>query len=738
MNEAAINEEYERIIHFLDQKRLSEALNRLEVFTQDISDWGLKNSLEELQTSYRYMLQYMQQGITDPERNNLYRKLLATAYKLTDKARIGKLTPNSTEYYYDRRRYHKFIPLRTLPAVQLELESYTEDMAVGKLLHYTEKQAADLAVIRKRHEIAVSELFYILWLADHWEAQEEEEARNFLQSSLVQVNDLCLFVSALTLSLMQYFDIRKFMLLFDAYQHSANDINQRAIVGLALIIYHYDKRLSLYPEVAARLKLLNEDAIFANNLSVIQIQLLRCRETEKIDKKMREEILPELMKNPNLKNIKFNNEAPDEESGQNDKNPDWEDWMDQSGLNDKLKEMNELQMEGADVYMSTFAQLKTYPFFREMANWFYPFDMQHSSVVQTFSTTPVKRDVLLDTIYQSGFFCNSDKYSFCFTMMQVPEAQREMMAQQFEAQNEAINESNSYDKILAFAQHADTISNQYIHDLYRFFRIHPRRHEFKDPFMESLNLQHCVTLKDTVSDTSNQLTLAGYFFHKNYLIEAWLLYEDIVKDKKGDAEIYQKMGYCMQKNKGYEKAIEAYLQSDILKPDSIWTNRHLAMCYRQLNQLDKALLYYQKVEAAQPDNLNVLTQIGHCLVGLKRYDEALNYFFKVDYIDSELPKIWRAIAWCSFVIGKHEQAMKYYHKLLEKETQLLDYLNAGHVAWSLGQLEKAVKMYATSLAMSDNQESFLELFNKDKEDLIKQGIKEDDIPLMLDLLRYYR
>ncbi len=56
MNETAINEEYERIVHFLDQKRLSEALNRLEVFTQDMSDWGLKNSLEELQTSYRYMV----------------------------------------------------------------------------------------------------------------------------------------------------------------------------------------------------------------------------------------------------------------------------------------------------------------------------------------------------------------------------------------------------------------------------------------------------------------------------------------------------------------------------------------------------------------------------------------------------------------------------------------------------------------------------------------------------------
>ncbi len=738
MNETVINEEYERIVHLLDNKRLAEALIRMEVFTQDMIDWTLKNSVEELQTSYRYMLQYLQQGIADPERKNLYPKLLATAYKLTDKTRIAKLTPISTEYYFDRKRYHKFIPLRPLPAIQLELESYTEDMAVGNLLHYTEKQAGDLATIRRRHEAAVSELFYLIWLSEPWSEQDEEEARNFLQSVLVQINDLSLFVSALMLSLMEYFDIRKLMLLFDAYQHTSNDVNQRAIVALTLIIFRYDQRLSLYPEVAARLELLNENAIFANNMSRIQIQLLRCRETEKIDKKMREEILPELMKNPNLRNVKFNMEAPDEDNGQNDKNPDWEDWMDQSGLSDKLKEMNDLQMEGADVYMSTFAQLKTYPFFREMANWFYPFDMQHSAVVQAFSTTPEKRDLLLDTIYQSGFFCNSDKYSFCFTMMQVPEAQRQMMAQQFEAQNEAINEEKSYDKILTFSQRAETISNQYIHDLYRFFRIHPRRNEFKDPFKESLNLQYSITLKETLSDSSNQLTLAGYFFHKNYLIEAWLLYEEIVKTNAGDAEIYQKMGYCMQKNRGYEKAIEAYLQADILKPDSAWTNHHLAMCYRQLNQLDKALDYYEKIEAVQPDNLNILSQIGHCLVGLKRYEEALNYFFKVEYLDAESPKVCRAIAWCSFVVGKHEQAMKYYKKLLEKGTQLLDYLNAGHVAWSMGQLDKAVKMYATSLAMSDSPEAFMDLFNKDRKDLIAQGIKEDDIPLMLDLLRYYQ
>lgn len=412
--------------------------------------------------------------------------------------------------------------------------------------------------------------------------------------------------------------------------------------------------------------------------------------------------------------------------------------MDKSGLSDKLKEMGDLQMEGADVYMSTFSQLKTFPFFREMANWFYPFDKQHSEVIKTFTIHSKQRDMFLDTILQSGFFCNSDKYSFCFTMMQVPESQREMMEQQFSTQNDALEEEKNYNRFIEFSKRPSSISNQYIHDLYRFFKLFPRRHEFKDPFSEPLNFQYCKTLKETLSNDEHQLTLANYFFHKNYLLEAWLLYEEIIKSKGENAEIYQKMGYCMQKSRGYEKAIEAYLQADLIKPDNIWTNRHLAMCYKQLSQFSKALEYYKKVEAVQNDNITILTQIGYCLIELKRHEEALNYFFKIEYLGNESPKAWRALAWCSFVTGKHEQAMKYYDLLLNKETQVQDYMNAGHTAWSLGNVAKAVKMYATSLAMSEDTDAFMSLFNKDKEDLLAQGIRQEDIPLMMDLLRMKR
>lgn len=76
-----------------------------------------------------------------------------------------------------------------------------------------------------------------------------------------------------------------------------------------------------------------------------------------------------MMRNVNImRNMKFGFEETDE----NDRNPDWEQAFEQSGLGDKIREMNDLQLEGADVYMSTFAQLKGYPFFREPHNWFYP------------------------------------------------------------------------------------------------------------------------------------------------------------------------------------------------------------------------------------------------------------------------------------------------------------------------------------------------------------------------------
>lgn len=731
MNEQAIQEQYQHIVSLLEQKRLKEAQIQLEAFLWNCNDWTLRNRLEQAKVSYQYMLQYMRQGVNDPERQKLYRQLLAETRELAEQARISLLDEVSTHYYHALHKNKRNMEAGYGMSSWLKvLESFPDDMAVCQLMP-DNKQSLDSAL--QRHEETAQYLFLTTWGNSGWTAEEEREARMYLESELLPVNDLCLFTGAVLLSLMECFDPRKFSWLLDAATHADTQVSQRALVIIAIVLHIHPNRLWLYPELEARLSLLNEDGSFGKQLNRVYIQLLRGQETEKIDKKMREEIIPEMMKNVSImRNMKYGFE---ENMDEDDRNPDWEKAFEESGLGDKIREMNELQLEGADVYMSTFAQLKSYPFFQNPHNWFYPFDMQHSGIIREFGLKPTGDNAILSLILQSGFFCNSDKYSLCFTMAHIPQAQRNMMLSQMTSQdlNELMDESKS-SGLRQYAQRPDVISNQYIHDLYRFFKLSQRRHEFRDIFKEEIALHRIPALKDILRKPELLVTIADFHFRKEHPAEALGIYQEVIDMNYADADIFQKTGYCLQKEKRYKEAISAYRKADVLKPDHIWTIRHLATCYRQLRDFASALEYYRKVEAMQPENRNVTFFIGSCLAEQESYEEALQCFFKLDLMENDCIKAWRAIGWCSFVSGKSEQAMRYYEKVLALKPIATDYLNAGHVALRLGNMEKAAELYGKAASESGNRETFLDMFDKDKETLIKLGIDENDIPLIRDLV----
>ena len=731
MNEQAIQEQYQHIVSLLEQKRLKEAQVQLEAFLWNCNDWTLRNRLEQAKVSYQYMLQYMRQGVNDPERQKLYRQLLAETRELAEQARISLLDEVSTHYYHALHKNKRNMEAGYGMSSWLKvLESFPDDMAVCQLMP-DNKQSLDSAL--QRHEETAQYLFLTTWGNSGWTAEEEQEARMYLESELLPVNDLCLFTGAVLLSLMDCFDPRKFSWLLDAATHADTQVSQRALVIIAIVLHIHPNRLWLYPELEARLSLLNEDGSFGKQLNRVYIQLLRSQETEKIDKKMREEIIPEMMKNVSImRNMKYGFE---ENMDEDDRNPDWEKAFEESGLGDKIREMNELQLEGADVYMSTFAQLKSYPFFQNPHNWFYPFDMQHSGIIREFGLKPTGDNAILSLILQSGFFCNSDKYSLCFTMAHIPQAQRNMMLSQMTSQdlNELMDESKS-SGLRQYAQRPDVISNQYIHDLYRFFKLSQRRHEFRDIFKEEIALHRIPALKDILRKPDLLVTIADFHFRKEHPAEALSIYQEVIDMNYANADIFQKTGFCLQKEKRYKEAISAYRKADVLKPDHIWTIRHLATCYRQLRDFASALEYYRKVEAMQPENRNVTFFIGSCLAEQERYEEALQCFFKLDLMENDCIKAWRAIGWCSFVSGKSEQAMRYYEKVLALKPIATDYLNAGHVALRLGNMEKAAELYGKAASESGNRETFLDMFDKDKETLIKLGIDENDIPLIRDLV----
>ncbi len=727
---------HEEIIRLLGKNRLKEALSQMIVYANRTSDWQLKSEIEALQTSYDLMLQYTLKGMKDPNKGELYNKMIRTAFELTDRIHIAIEATKEYDTYYDVMRTLALTAPHTFAELQLQLEAYTEDMSTAPLLYANEeKRNEEMDAMRKNHANAVDELFDKIWVSTHWTEAEAEEARTLFHSVLIQVNDLSIMISAITMSLLHIFDIRKFMFLLDAYQHPEAMINQRAIVGIALSCYYHDDRILRYPEAVLRMNDLNEDDGFIKNLHDIQIQLLQsARETQKIDKKMREEIIPEMMKNPKLRNPKLGIEEVEDAE---DHNPEWEEWIDKSGISDKLRELGELQMAGADVYMSTFSQLKTFPFFRKIPHWFYPFDPQYPAIARLSIGSGDQNVSMLNLLMNSDGFCNSDKYSFCFTLMQMPESQRQFLQQQLGAQNEVSEELK--ERFKEMSQHKarnEFISRQYIQDLYRFFKLWMKKHEIHDIFQDPLDLWNRKTLSAALHSKDYINKLADYLFTHDYLIEAGMLYDQsIERYNQENAELWQKAGYIYQKIGSYEKAIEYYLQADLLAPDNVWNNRHLAQCYRKEGDYKKAVEYYKKVEQVQPDNLNLALQIGQCLMELERYEEALAYFFKIEYLDKKPQNARRAIGWCYFITGKHEEARKYYDLLLAEPQPIMeDWMNAGHVYYILGEAPKAIEYYRKAQSLCGSHEEFVRLYLLDKRDLLKQGLDQADLFVLPDEL----
>lgn len=731
MNDLSINEQYDSIVQLLQQRRLKEAQVQTESLLTAGADWTLGNRLEQNKTSYQYMLQYMRQGLNDPQRQTLYLQLGADLWEIADQARIAALDKTSAYYYHELRRNRAYMssPAPTLEDRLHTLEDLADDMALGKLLPQ-DGQIPD-GLLRK-HEEANRLLFLSTWSNSAWNAIDKQQAAAFLTSELLPENDLCLLVSAVTMSLLECFDAAKCLWMLEAARHRKTSVEQRALTGLVLVLLRHGNRISLYyPQLTETFQLYQEEYNLKKQLNRICLQLLRSRDTEKIDRKMREEIIPEVMKNVDfLRKMKFESDEPEE----NDWNPDWTNAFEKNGLGDKIREINELQMAGSDVYMSTFSMLKGFPFFNEISNWFLPFDRHHSTIIQSLKNLP-ESDKAASLILDAGLFCDSDKYSMAFTLAQLPKGQRGLMMQQFNNRGlEEIIDEQQFGHIRQHAARPEIISNQYIHDLYRFFKLFRRKNEFKDPFREDMNPYHNPILRTLMTTAEDIQPIADYFFQNNYLEEALELYREQAS-VEGTPDIYQKIGYCLQKGKRYREAIESYQTADALYPNQAWTLRHLGTCHRMLKDYSAALEYYQKADALQPDNYHILFHIGTCLAGMERYDEALQYFFRLDLMKNDKNlKIWRAIGWCSLLCGRWGQAAKYYARIPEKERTADDWLNAGHVAWVSGDVTSATDYYRQSAALYGNHATFREAFEKDSSTLVFLGIPSDEIPLMEDLV----
>lgn len=734
-NPSDIKKKLNNIYALIRRKQLKEAIDSVKEFAGAQQNWAVSEKISELKTNYQYMLHYLIEGKKDPEQQRIYHQLIRDIYTVADDAAEGLLMQFSSSVFFDKARLLNIRTPISIDEYRDIISRQTDTFSFIDLLEEGSEKDSRLKQHILQHEHTIQDLFYSVFVSPRVNQDQIVPLSNFMKEPLVPAEDKCMLISALTLNVLQRFDSRKIEFLLDVCRHPEPEIATRAVTGIIPVFQKYSSRWYLYPECTDRLKLLSDNAVFNRRLMTALIEFIQAHETEKITKRLTEEIIPEMMKLSPIIGKKINLDEWMGETGFDDKNPEWQKILDESGLTDKLQEFSELQIEGADVFHSTFSNLKSYPFFHEISNWFLPFNPNHSQLQPLFTDKPESRS-LINSLGNSSLICNSDKYSLCFSIMIMPAQYRNMVISQLGTEGEELKKMQEEEQTLKPYQKEEAISRQYIQDLYRFFKLYPRRDEFTDIFALPLNYHQIEAFYPVIMQPKNLERIALYYFEKNNFSEAISAYTMLSEAGTAKSEIWQKIGYCQQMLGDIQDALEAYLHADLIEEGNTWVLSRTAQCYRVLKQPEKALEYYRRLEQIRPDDLNIQLHIGHCYLELKEYNEALNYYFKVELSDSNNTRAWRSIAWTAFLSKKFDVAQKYYAQILEKKPNAHDFLNAGHVELCMENTKKAVELYIMALKKADNFDSFRSMIAEDEEELQEAGVNTDILPVILDKIRY--
>ena len=736
MNINTIIIRHKKVCNLIVEKKVRQAFDIMSDMLDNVTSGELRDEFGELEMTYRNILKYTVEGVRDPEREKIYNKLLQRILRLNDRLKQDILAHYSGWNIYSVRRREQLAErLRGGNIIQsvddlvfkrrLDDLLTSSDIEAGSSLKESAEEAHRLSDV----------IFNHLWLTDYYGEAEETLMSMLIGSNRFPWYDTASFISAITLSNLRVWDPSKVRLLAEMINEKKPQLAERAITGLIFSLYFYSDRVKLYPDLLRMIKDLGADPGFREKCRIVVLQAVRSRYTDKLSRRMTEEILPKVVRlrpriDEKLDLDKILGDNPEE-----GENPDWSSVFSGSEeLFRTMEELTNLQMEGSDVYMTAFSGLKNFDFFREMRNWFIPFYPDHQAVDAIYRDEILGPAIneLAEALYNTPFICNSDKFSLILNMKYLPAEQKNMMLSVFKMELEGLQQLKYENQITDPAAGFRTTVTQYVQDLYRFFKLSDFRNEFDDLFTGRLDIYNALFYRQACSSENDDRSLADYFFSKEYYEDALSLYLTLLDKNSDDAEIYEKAGFCYQKENNYEKALDKYTRAVIIEPKR-WTLQKAGFCLRKLGRPAEALDYYLRALQHDPDDLNTILMTAHCYLDTGNFEEALRHYFRIEYESPGNSKVLRPIAWCYLVTGRYSEAGKYFKRLSAAGLTAFDRINLGHLALCEGEMHQAAQHYIDAITIGQMEpETFRSVFNDDMAVLTANGVNQDDLPILLD------
>lgn len=711
----------------LERRRLLEALDMLSNVSASAAEWRINDRVASMRQSYTYLLKYFAEGLADPGRDALYMSLVSEATTVRDMlVRSLSMTDTPTLYYNTVRS----LSTRKDETFASLYAAYLKSLDAISPFKTIENGTEATRELRRRSELIETDIFNRLWTVYPFTADDAATISAMLDDDAISDEAKALFVSGITVGLLEFFDERRFDLLLDAYKYKSTSVSSRAMTGYVIAMVKYDKAV-FSDSFDKHLAAVRELPGWYENLAITVKELVNTADTERIAARLRDEIMPQIKKMSENISERLDDMALDADGMSPEDNPDLSELLSDSRMRDTLKEFGEMQEQGSDVFLATFANLKQFPFFNDVANWFMPYRTGLTVVSDNDISSDATFAALID---RAPYICDGDKYSMILSVSMMPSAQREMMMKQFDMHSRQFSESLGVMASLPPAQRK-VVTNNYILSIYRFYKLFRRKGEFYNPFADVVDVLDNPRLAEDFSNTDELESLAALYIRLQCYDKA-IRYLSLV-DETADpsASRSRQLGYAYERLGLYDRAALAYEQSDLLDGSNRWTLRRYIYVLRCLGQYDRALAVCERLEKLDPQSFELAMTQGTLYAKIKDYDKAINSFLKAEFIDESSLKPVRALAGLYFLMRRYDLSRRYYDILFASETTAEDCLGRAHLAWAENDIAVAVEGYRRYCSLvPDGVNDLIRRLDKDTGRLAEAGADISYKPLIIDAI----
>lgn len=641
--------------HALSEGSLLDASLRLCESLHESGYTQESQYLHERRRGYGYMLQYAATGHHDPHRDKVISALRADCLGILREVESIENNSNSSALFFSKLRLDR---LQKISAESLLRDfQIAEEEALAAL-----DSGTDAAASLRRKEDILDRIFdkaLVLSFADKKDLSLltmicSEDSHSLELRSVI--------AGGLFLSFAYTYNRNKLKALFDILSKSDDEkMLARLFVYIFLILtMHYD-------EVESDSELAEITAEWASSivnytrLRDVIYAFLQSMDTARVSRKLEQEIIPGLQSiSPELRKSLGKNYTR-EDLEEMAFNPQWEELLHKSGLEDKMREITELQQEGADVMMVPMAQMKKHPFFNRASVWFTPFTTVRSELLMLRNSTNGAIDVLFDEKME---FCDSDRYSLAVNIVSMPEYASKMLFSQLSASMEQVREDVK-EKLLRIKNPDFSMGVvRHMRDLYRFFTLFRNNRQMMNPFLLHDGFTKIKSLAPITSEEEVSKLLSEFYFKRGYYSCALPIFESLTLRHADDSSLWEKIGFSLQSLSRPQEALDAYRKSEVVNPENPWLWSMISICAKNVGDYKTAAEYCRKILDADPDNLRKIRKCILALIRAGEYKNALHLSHKADFLQEDDPQNVRLLVLSAALDGNDEEMEKNFSKLI--------------------------------------------------------------------------